>query len=132
MITTQQERRKAPREAQNYAGTERRRWGAHSANNRSADKSPTQKRTLSDLEFAEMYLQHVAKQQNPETRARASVLLATITMLDAKRPTWRLEFLNELAARGIDPKIEEIFPLPVIDEQHLFNEFMSNVLDRKK
>lgn len=89
------------------------------------------KTTLEDLNFAEMYLEHVAKQRNPETRARARILLATIAMLDAKHPTWRVELLAEMAARGIERNVEDIFPLPKIDDETMFKDFMTNVLSER-
>lgn len=90
------------------------------------------KTTLEDLNFAEMYLEHVAKQRNPETRARARILLATIAMLDAKHPTWRVELLAEMATRGIEHDVEDIFPLPKIDDETMFKDFMTNVLSERR
>lgn len=88
------------------------------------------KTTLSDLTFAETYLSYVARQKNPETRARAQILIATIAMLDARHPTWRTELLAEMAARGIERDIAEILPLPEVDTDRLYKEFINNILKR--
>lgn len=95
----------------------------------SAPVSPVTKTTLGDLDFAETYLQHVARQKNPETRARARVLLATIEMLDAMHPSWRTELLTELAKRGDSRDIQHLFPLPHVDTDAMYRDFMENVLN---
>lgn len=89
------------------------------------------KNTLTDLIFAEQYVNFVAnRSQNRETRARAAMLAATIKMLDVKFPTWREELIAELDASDQTRTSEEMFPLPTVDDGALFNEFMSSVLGK--
>lgn len=89
------------------------------------------KNTLSDLIFAEQYLEFVANRaQNRENRARATILVATIKMLDLKHPSWRTELIEELDRTNQSRKTEEMFPLPDVDPDSLFQEFMSTVIGK--
>lgn len=91
------------------------------------------KNTLEDLSFAEMYLEFLSRKElKPEVRVRAKLLLATIQMLDIKHPTWRTELLEELDRSDTTRAIEKMFPLPVVDDDRLFSEFMSTVLSPDK
>lgn len=89
------------------------------------------KNNLNDLHFAEMYVDFLSRRvSNPETRARAKILLATIQMLDLRHPTWRVELIAELDRLGIDKEVEKLFPLPDVDDGALFREFMNNILGK--
>lgn len=91
------------------------------------------KNTLSDLIFAEQYLEFVANRaQNRENRARAAIMVATIKMLDVKFPNWRNELISELDRTGQTKKTEEMFPLPNVDEGAMFDEFMRSVVGPKQ
>lgn len=90
------------------------------------------KNTLSDLIFAEQYLDFVAtRAQNRENRARATILVATIRMLDLKYPTWRQELIDELDRTNQTRRTEELFPLPDVDPCSLFKEFMTTVIGKQ-
>lgn len=131
MVETKVERRAQDPRRRPYLGVNRRQRSLFSPVTQPEYRNMVTKATLEDLNFAEMYLEHVAKQQNPETRARAKILLATIAMLDAKHPTWRVELLTEMAARGIERSVEDIFPLPKVDDETMFTDFMTNVLSER-
>jgi hypothetical protein len=88
------------------------------------------KTTLSDINFAELYLDYISRQGTPETRARAKILIATMSMLDVKHPQWRTELIDELEKRNLDKDIKSMFPLPEVDDTALFNNFMSSILQR--
>jgi chromatin segregation and condensation protein Rec8/ScpA/Scc1 (kleisin family) len=86
------------------------------------------KTTLADLSFAEQYLEYLSRKSNPENRARARILLATMEMLDVKHPQWRDDLLAELDRLNIDKDVQSMFPLPEVDDAKLFDHFMSTVL----
>lgn len=86
------------------------------------------KTTLEDLAFAEQYLDYVSRKSTPEVRARARILLATIEMLDVKHPEWRTDLLQKLDEADAHPDVAAIFPLPDIDGDAMFKEFMSQVM----
>jgi cell division FtsZ-interacting protein ZapD len=87
------------------------------------------KNTLEDIRFGEQYIEFVSRRgKTPEARARAKILIATIQMLDLRHPEWRGDLLKELDKQGVSREIEKIFPLPDVDEDKLFNEFMQTVI----
>jgi hypothetical protein len=89
----------------------------------------TTKNTLEDLRFAEGYVDFVSRRaMDPVTRARAKMLQAAIAMLDRHHPTWRKDLLSELDKLNCTREIKDIFPLPDVDQQVLFDGFMKLVL----
>lgn len=91
------------------------------------------KNTLQDIAFAEQYLEFVSRRgSSTESRARARVLLATIGMLDIHHPTWRSELIATLDAKGISREVEQMSPLPSIDSDALFSEFLRLVTNDGK
>lgn len=83
------------------------------------------KNTLADVAFAENYLEFVSRRgADPESRARARVLIAMMSMLDVKHPTWRTDLLNALDSRNVSRDIEKMFPLPSYEGDSLFEDFL--------
>jgi hypothetical protein len=88
----------------------------------------TTRNTLEDLQFAEGYVDFVGRRaMDPMTRARARMLKAAITILDRHHPSWRKDLLTELDRLNCTREIKDIFPLPEIDENVLFDGFMKLV-----
>lgn len=86
------------------------------------------KNTVEDLAFAQMYLEFVAKRSmNSETRARASIVLALIKMLDAKYPDWKQHVLEELEANSVTKDISKMFELPDVEVDSLFDKFIKQI-----
>lgn len=87
------------------------------------------KNTLNDIHFAIQYVNFLSRRaQGKETRARASILLATIQMLDIQHPSWREELIAQLARLNIDRPVEKLLPLPIPDEDKLYSEFIDTVI----
>lgn len=86
------------------------------------------KNTIEDLVFAQMYLEFVAKRSmNPEVRARASIVLALIRMLDAKYPDWKTSVSEELNANSVTKDISKMFELPESETDSLFEKFIKQI-----
>lgn len=86
------------------------------------------KNTIEDLAFAEMYLDFVSRRSmNSEARARASIVLALIKMLDAKYPDWKVHILKELNDNSVTKDISKMFELPDSEMEHLFDKFISQI-----
>lgn len=86
------------------------------------------KNTVEDLAFAQMYLEFVAKRSmNSETRARASIVLALIKMLDAKHPDWKQHVLEELEVNSVTKDISKMFKLPDVEVDSLFDKFIKQI-----
>lgn len=86
------------------------------------------KNTIEDLAFAQMYLEFVAKRSmNPETRARAAIVIALIKMLDAKYPDWKQNVLDELNANSVTKDISKMFELPELETDSLFEKFIKQI-----
>lgn len=91
------------------------------------------KNTLTDIIFAEQYLQFVASRaQNREHRARAAIMVATIRMLDLKFPDWRNELIAELDRTNQTRQTEDMFSLPEVDSTSLYHDFMQTVIGPKR
>jgi hypothetical protein len=89
------------------------------------------KNTPEDLRFAEMYIDFVARKgMDPEARAKAKILQATITILDKRHPTWRAELLEELDRLDLTKTVDKMFPFPAIDHDKMFTDFMASILPR--
>lgn len=88
--------------------------------------------SLFDLHFAQTYVEFLARgSNNVDTRMRARFLQATIETLDAKYPPWRAQLINELDARSMALRVEDIPPLPTIDDQQLLDNMLSAILEPK-
>lgn len=88
----------------------------------------TTRNTIEDLAFAQMYLEFVAKRSmNGEARARASIVLALIRMLDTRYPTWKQQVLEELNANSVTKDISKMFSLPDAEVDSLFNKFLKQI-----
>lgn len=86
------------------------------------------KNTIEDLVFAQMYLEFVAKRSmSPEIRARASIVLALIRMLDAKYPEWKTNVLQELNDNSVTKDISKMFELPQRETDSLFETFIKQI-----
>lgn len=91
------------------------------------------KNTLADILFAEQYIEFVARRATShESRARAAILVSTIRMLDLKFPTWRSELIAELDRADVTKTVENLFPLPDVDADSLFADFMARVVSRER
>lgn len=88
------------------------------------------KNTIEDLAFAQMYLEFVAKRSmNPETRARAAIVVALIKMLDEKDPDWKQNVLDELNANSVTKDISKMFELPELETDSLFEKFIKQIAE---
>lgn len=88
------------------------------------------KNTIEDLAFAQMYLEFVAKRSmNPETRARAAIVVALIKMLDEKYPDWKQNVLDELNANSVTKDISKMFELPELETDSLFEKFIKQIAE---
>lgn len=86
------------------------------------------KNTIEDLVFAQMYLEFVAKRSmSPEIRARASIVLALIKMLDAQYPEWKTNVLQELSDNSVTKDISKMFELPQLETDSLFEKFIKQI-----
>lgn len=85
----------------------------------------TTKNTLSDLSFAEDYVAFMARRgATVDQRARASMVLAAISLLDRNHPTWRAELLTSLNDSATARDISEIFPIPVDITNSLVSQYL--------
>lgn len=88
--------------------------------------------SLSDLIFLEHYLDFVSRRgKTAELRARAQLLIASIRMLDAKLPKWRVDLLAALEAGGFSAeRLTAVLPDHPIecDENALFDSFLNQFL----
>lgn len=91
------------------------------------------KNTLADILFAEQYIEFVARRATSrESRVRASILVSTIRVLDLKFPTWRAELIEELDRLDVTRSVESLLPLPELNADSLFAQFMSRVVNPSK
>lgn len=92
----------------------------------------TTKNTLSDLHFAEQYVEFVSRRgSTPETRTRAKIVLATIILLDRVHPTWRAELLTSLHEAETATDIAAIFPIPESFGDDLLGQYIDIINKRR-
>lgn len=91
------------------------------------------KNTLSDVIFAEQYVEFLSRRAStPEARARAKIMLATMTLLDRSMPSWRTELLAALNDAEHARDIAEIFPVPENFGGSLLSEFLDTAMKGPK
>lgn len=90
------------------------------------------KNTIQDIQFAEQYVEYLSRHgKSAIIRARAKVLLATISVLRASNVTWREDLLAEMDRQNISREVEDLFPLPDTDTDSLFGAFIESVTNAK-
>lgn len=94
------------------------------------------KASISDLIFLEHYLDFVSRRgRTAELRARAQLLVASIRMLDARMPHWRVELLAALDAEGFSTeRLIAVLPETPAEcnERELFSNFLNQFLKQGK
>lgn len=89
----------------------------------------TTENNIVDIRYAESFVNAVARSHmNPDIRARAQVVLATIAVLNLKRPAWREELLQEMNAAGVSKNTDEFFSLPRLEPELLFEYIRDQVI----
>jgi len=91
----------------------------------------TSKNTLNDLAFAVAHVDFMARRGNtPEVRARASIVLSTIILLDRTLPAWRQELLDALAQLPEATQIADIFPIPQETDKEMLEAYIKTAMRR--
>lgn len=86
------------------------------------------KNTIEDLQFAEMYLDYVARRSmSREERAKAALLLGIVMLMDVRYPGWRQVLIADLEDSGTTKPIQDLFKLPEPDKDSVFTDFIKSL-----
>lgn len=84
--------------------------------------------TQEDLKFAEMYLDYVSRRSMSQaSRTKAALVLSLIKMMDARLPSWRETFIQDLSDANVTKNVRDLFKLPESDIDSIFNEFLKSL-----